>query len=370
MTNKIYWFDYLFLFTIGTLFLIEPTFQPEMIGYILVGILFLTPIYLLQNKHSITLSLILIGGLTFFYPSLAYFIPATLRAILKRKHDKSWQIISITLFLIVVLNLSIIRKLTLITLSLLSWYLSEREVVFILTQKELLELKDESWEQQTLLENQTNELIEKQDALLELNITKERNRIARDIHDNVGHLLSSAIIQLGAVKTVNQDTTLDKMLNQIDTSLQSAMTSIRHSVHNLHESSLSFAENIEKIMDDFHFCAISYEGSIPENLSTEQQNFLLTIIKEALTNIMKHSNATKVVIMFDTMPAFYRVKIMDNGNKANELNLLSDGIGITSMRQRANDVNGQIHIKQSSNGFQLYIILPKETIDDTRSISG
>jgi signal transduction histidine kinase len=70
--------------------------------------------------------------------------------------------------------------------------------------KKLNELVDDAREMSLKLERQNADLIEKQDNELYLATLNERNRIARDIHDNVGHLLSSAILQSGALMTINK----------------------------------------------------------------------------------------------------------------------------------------------------------------------
>ena len=59
---------------------------------------------------------------------------------------------------------------------------------------------------------------------------KERNRISREIHDNVGHMLSRSILMTGAIRTVSQDRALDRSLEELEDTLHTAMTSIRRSV--------------------------------------------------------------------------------------------------------------------------------------------
>ena len=67
---------------------------------------------------------------------------------------------------------------------------------------------------------------------------QERNRIAREIHDNVGHMLTRAILLLGAVKTINQDQKITDSLTLLEDTLTQTMDNIRSSVHNLHDNSI------------------------------------------------------------------------------------------------------------------------------------
>ena len=64
---------------------------------------------------------------------------------------------------------------------------------------------------------------------------KERNRIAREIHDNVGHMLSRAILQMGALSTVYEEEPLHGQLLKVNDTLNLAMNNIRESVHDLHD---------------------------------------------------------------------------------------------------------------------------------------
>ena len=61
----------------------------------------------------------------------------------------------------------------------------------------------------------------------------ERNRIAREIHDNVGHMLTRAIMLTGAIKVVNKNKSLCPSIDNLEECLSTAMNNIRESVHNL-----------------------------------------------------------------------------------------------------------------------------------------
>ena len=82
---------------------------------------------------------------------------------------------------------------------------------------------------------------------------KERNRIARDIHDNVGHLLSRSILQIGAAIIINKNEELNLNLNLIKDTLNEAMNSIRNSVHDLHDDSIDLQIEIQKLINNFSF---------------------------------------------------------------------------------------------------------------------
>ena len=89
----------------------------------------------------------------------------------------------------------------------------------------------------TIQKELTTQLVEKnkamqrnQDYEIYLATLKERNRIAREIHDNVGHMLTRSILQLGALSVINKDETVGEAINDLSGTLNTAMTSIRSSV--------------------------------------------------------------------------------------------------------------------------------------------
>ena len=103
------------------------------------------------------------------------------------------------------------------------------------------------WKKKTGCLRKNRMLVEKQDYEIYAATLKERNRIAREIHDNVGHLLSRSILITGAAKALNASDTLSPVLDNLDHSLNQAMTSIRSSVHDLHDESLNLKEAAESL---------------------------------------------------------------------------------------------------------------------------
>ena len=94
-------------------------------------------------------------------------------------------------------------------------------------EQEYRKTRDDSKERNLLLHEKNRSLIEKQDYEIYTATLQERNRIAREIHDNVGHLLSRCILIVGAMKIVNEDEKLSSSIEQLEESLNTAMTSVR-----------------------------------------------------------------------------------------------------------------------------------------------
>ena len=92
-------------------------------------------------------------------------------------------------------------------------------------------MRDTDTELKLVMEQRNRELLEKQDNEIYLATLRERNRIAREIHDNVGHMLSRSILQVGALATICKEETIRQQLAGINDTLNQAMNSIRESVH-------------------------------------------------------------------------------------------------------------------------------------------
>lgn len=219
------------------------------------------------------------------------------------------------------------------------------------------ELSDTAREMSIQLTKQNHDLIEKQDNELNLATMNERNRIAREIHDNVGHLLSSAILQSGALKTINKDDKLKNNIQALHETLTQAMNSIRTSVHELYDESVDLKAKVSEIIDNFTFCEIDYKYNISGNPDKKLKYAFISILQEALTNIIKHSNATEVIVALNEHPALYQLIIRDNG-KVKSYNT-NDGLGIRNIVDRVHSLNGNINII-TTNGFEIFISVPKE----------
>lgn len=218
-------------------------------------------------------------------------------------------------------------------------------------------IKDDSEERTLLLAEKNKALQEKQNYEIYAATLRERNRIAREIHDNVGHLLSRTILLTGAAKAVNQDRNLDNLLEGLDTSLNSAMNSIRLSVHDLHDESMNLEETIKSVISDFKNCELIYDMSdiIPDDI----KYCFTAITKEALTNIIKYSNATSVKLTLREHPSLYQLYIEDNGKGYDSKDGDRTGIGLKNMRDRVQSLGGTLRIS-GENGFRIFAAIPKK----------
>ena len=243
--------------------------------------------------------------------------------------------------------------------------------------------RDDSRELTLMLEKKNQDLLEKQDTEVYLATLKERNRIAREIHDNVGHMLSRSILMVGALKTVNQAENLKVPMEQLDQTLNEAMTNVRQSVHDLHDESVNLKEVMESLAEEFRFCPVQLTYDMGYDIPKEIKYSFIAITKEALNNVMRHSNANEVKILAREHPRLYQLIIEDNGTLDERIrpngdreeyaekesagktgndwkteNTESSGIGIENMKKRVRMLGGTMQI-QKETGFRIFITVPK-----------
>lgn len=248
---------------------------------------------------------------------------------------------------------------------LLAYYLSYKTVSKKQLETEMNHIRDTGMELNLKLSKQNKMIIEQQDYEVHLATLTERNRIAREIHDNVGHMLSRTILQVGALMVVHKGEAVCEQLKSIHDTLDQAMTSIRESVHDLHDDSIDLRMVIrESIKDIESKYKITVDYDISQNVPKEIKYAMISIIKEGLSNIVKHSNGTSIHIVLREHPGFFQLSIQDNGTTAlsqqNQTDYYahSSGIGLTNMKERAEALNGTFRIN-TENGFQIFVSIPR-----------
>ena len=146
---------------------------------------------------------------------------------------------------------------------------------------------------------------------------------------------------------------------------------MRKSVHELHDDSIDLSIGINDITstisDRFEVTVNTVIDSPADN---ELKSNVLGIIKEAVTNIAKHSNGDKVLIEVVENVSFWRVKVFDNGsNPEREIELSGaamtegGGIGLNNIASRANAVGGRASVMSDAKGFTVMVTIPKERKD-------
>lgn len=223
--------------------------------------------------------------------------------------------------------------------------------------EELIRIRDDGMERNLILKEKNRHLLEKQDYEIHLATLKERNRIAREIHDNVGHMLSRSILMTGALLTMEKEGVVHNQLLHMKDTLDEAMTSIRKSVHDLHDDSIDLEQSVREILEPIQEeYDVAFEYDMSENIPRKVKYCLIATTKEAVSNILKHSSGNKVQISFREHPGFYRLSIEDNGT---DIKIKQGcGIGLQNMKERSHALGGTFQI-HTEKGFVIFMTIPK-----------
>ena len=223
----------------------------------------------------------------------------------------------------------------------------------------LIKIRDSSEETAMMLQDKNRRLLSEQDNEINLATMKERNRIAREIHDNVGHMLTRSILQVGALSVINKDETVGEGLAGLKETLNSAMTNIRNSVHDLHDDSINLKttldEALKEISENYKVDkTYDFSETMPKNIKL----CFIGIAKECISNVVKHSKGDTVNLTIREHPALWRFSFSDNGEC--DGNIKESGIGISNIRERADSAGGIVNFSSDKKGFSIVVSIPKK----------
>ena len=243
-------------------------------------------------------------------------------------------------------------------LAMLLAYLINRNSLLAVENKTI---QDDNYLQKSrlLLKNQT--LQAQQNDALYMTKLSERNRIARDIHDNIGHSLSRALLQTGAIAAMNEDEKLQPAIDGLKITLTDSMNVIRNSIHDLKDDAIDLKSAIGALLEESKFVT-NFKYDSDSNVENIVKNCFLIVLKEALTNVHKHSDATTVNVSLIEHPAMYQFLIHDNGRPTEKKTV--DGIGITNIKERVVELSGYVNIT-TDDGYKIFITIPKKELENT-----
>jgi signal transduction histidine kinase len=204
----------------------------------------------------------------------------------------------------------------------------------------------------------------------ELAAVQERNRIARDIHDSLGHALTSLNIQMQTAGRLweKEPVQARSFLSQAQELGKTAMREVRQSISTLREDRENdepLKAKIENLVDDFSrgtglsvFTNISPNINRCSSISSPIATTIYRITQESLTNIFKYAEATQVHIQLGNSQERVYLTVTDNG-KGFDPNQNSAGFGLRGMQERVDAVKGQFQLKTSpGQGCRIQVEIP------------
>ena len=306
----------------------------------------------------------------FFYPRLIVAVPLMVYGVVSAASGNRYFKLAAAAVLtgsVFFFDKNILTAVAVTVLSAIGVYMAFKSVRFEVTEKRLTDKYDEARIASANARRLGEEIMKNADNEIYVARLKERNRIAREIHDNVGHMITRVIVQMQAIKIINKDENVGRQLESVSETLDLAMTGIRKSVHELHDDSIDLSIGINDITsaigDKFE---VTVKTSIDSPADNNIKNAVLGIIKEAVTNISKYSSGDKVLVEVTENNTFWRVKVFDNGsNPVREKDLTDDslsdgcGIGLKNIGARATSLGGRASAISDEDGFTILATLPK-----------
>jgi len=208
-----------------------------------------------------------------------------------------------------------------------------------------------------------NKVLKLNKEIEKLTIAKERNRIAQEIHDNLGHNLVALNMNLDVMyNLIDKDVDKTKeLLRKSQAIAKESMKSLRKAVYTLKEEELSQGLKIaiERLIDNINDTSnIIIRYNVDEKLEHipfEQKFTLYAIVKEAITNSIKHSKCSEIDIDIHIKDEI-RLSIKDNGMGCSNF---IKGNGIKGIEERIMKINGTIQYStKEGQGFEISAILP------------
>jgi signal transduction histidine kinase len=204
----------------------------------------------------------------------------------------------------------------------------------------------------------------------ELATMRERNRVAREIHDNLGHYLTVVNVQIEAAKTImlTQPEKAQDALDKAQNLTQEGLAAVRHSVSALRESPLAnqtLAEALSQLTEEVRETGLVAQLTITGEAAERDPKVELTLyraVQEGLTNVRKHARASRVDINLRYGPQETVLTLQDNGIGADLAQKSSSSFGLVGIEERVNLLNGRMQITTApQQGFQFTITLPTST---------
>jgi len=207
-------------------------------------------------------------------------------------------------------------------------------------------------------------------TLEQLATTRERNRLARELHDTLAHTLSGLIVSLEAIKIK-----LGKEREDIKVSLNHALKNTRTG---LSETRRALKDLRAKQLEDLGLnlairnlaneaasragleIDLNLKESLPE-LSPDVEQGVYRIVQEALENIIKHANAKQITLELSEDDDTLTLTILDDGIGITEVTAISNGLGLKGMQERAERLGGHLEVSSHPSigtAVQLTMELP------------
>jgi signal transduction histidine kinase len=240
-------------------------------------------------------------------------------------------------------------------LFLLAGALFIRTISFIVVGYMVVRLMTTQREQRRALAEANTQLAHYAAALEQLATSRERNRLARELHDTLAHSLSGIAVQLEAVKTLWENSPEDAraMLEQSLATTRSGLTETRRALQALRASpleDLGLALAVRSLAESVaarNGLALDLEAPERlENLSPDLEQGIYRVVQEALENITQHAHARNVKVQLSQTDGHFTLTISDDGKgfQMESVDMINQ-FGLQGMRERTEMLGGDLEVE-------------------------
>ena len=258
-------------------------------------------------------------------------------------------------------------------LSVAATLLSLRTAQLEREQERMRRTRDELQERALALEARNRDLADRQDYEVELATLAERARIAREIHDNVGHQLTRASLQTEALRVVHaNEAGVAADFADVKRTVDEALQLVRSSVHALNDNAANLSVQLERIVEG----ARSDGGPqielevLAEHAPANVANCFAAVLREALSNTIRHACAQTVTVRCMEHPSFYQLIVTDDGAGGVQASSrgTAEGMGLGSMRERVEALGGTFTAgpRAGAGGWRVFATVPKQQGNEDR----
>lgn len=195
--------------------------------------------------------------------------------------------------------------------------------------------------------------------------TAERERIARDLHDLLGHTLTIIAIKSDLANRIfaSDPVRAQQEISDVEQTARHALAEVREAVAGYRGEGLQ--TEINRARQTLSAAGVQLTTSIETvPLSTDVLNTLCLVLREAVTNIVRHAKATVCVLELKRTEEGVRLLLQDNGHAGE----IQEGSGLRGLRERVTQLHGQLLLATGRDGgLRLLVDLPSHTVLPTPS---
>ena len=232
------------------------------------------------------------------------------------------------------------------------------------TRARLHAMRDDLREKVLALQDANARLLRAQDHELRAAALSERTRIAREIHDGVGHVLTRILLRVKALQVTHRDEPgVVADLVTVDSDLGEALDSMRRSVHALSEEGEELATSLNLLGSRCGIAKVDIDCSTQTEPPPAVARCVVAVVREALTNAARHGRAASARVAVTDYPAFWQVTVDNDGvvpsGDEPPVDGGNAGLGLRSMTERVEALGGRVRITPRPR-FTVFATIPKD----------